>query len=503
MVNQIEVWRAKQVETASISTETEISSLKANYAFMAEELENITTMLDNRGYSPLFEQGRNGMTLHQVYIGSRQLRELLVGNPIIKRGSELRNAYIWGKGFDIELTMKTAAAKQRVLNLVLLPANQEALFSPEAVERLERSAYTEGNVFYIGDERTKKLTPISLGQISGVYCDPDNHEDIWAIRRTWTRIMGTESIEQAEWVWLNTYDGRRASIIPINDGQPENANIHKTAFVKRYNRQQGWTWGTADALPVIAWSRLYRDGLIDGSVMQSALAKIAFKVTAKTAAGRDKAASVINGDSGPARTAAMTDTMDIAPLATAGKGYDFASLEPLAAVVALGVGLSVDELLGKTPAAENKSLNPSTKRNMRARQLAQAELLREVLVWFGAPASAIEIDFPEIDDQDTYRRFEQLGAAWGTGLFQPEEIRDEMAEVGEIETSGTMPADVLIPNTKATLEFTAKTAAPPALPGGPKPDGSNDMSNGQGRDTQKVGKKSTGDNGLRDGTNKA
>jgi hypothetical protein len=526
MANEIAVWQAKQAETASVSSQMELSavietvnSLKANNSFLAEELENISMMLDERGYTPIFEQGRTGLTLYQIYLASRQLRELLIGNPTVKSGSQKRNAYIWGKGVNIELTMKTAAAKARIQTLMLLPANQQAIFSAEAQERLERAAYTEGNVFFIGEENSKKLITVPLFQINGHYADPDNHDDIWAIRRTWTRMMGTESQLMSEWYWLNTYDGRRATQIPINDGQAENVNTRKTAIVKRYNRQIGWTWGIPDALPIIAWARLWRDLLIDGSVMQSALAKIAFKATAKTAAGRDRAAAVMDADAGPARTASMTDTMDLVPLATAGKGYDFTSGEPLAAQIAIGLDLAVDELLGAN-STEDK-INTTTKRAMRMRQAAQGELLREVITWLGAPAPSVEIEFPEIDDQDTYRRFAQLGQAWGTGLFAPEEIREEMAEVGEIELTGTMPSDVLTPNTASSIDAGATTtttnadgstvtvnkqggkggAAPNDV--GVKPDGSNSQSNGRGRDSVKTGKNSSGDNGLRDGTTKA
>jgi hypothetical protein len=148
---------------------------------------------------------------------------------------------------------------------------------------------------------------------------------------------------------------------------------------------------------------------------------------------------------------------------------------------------------------------------MRVRQQLQGAFIKRVLVWLGAPAT-IAIKWPEIDDMDVFRKSQIVTGAWGTGLYDPEEIRPVLAEVGGIPlTKPAAPADVLIPNNLATVKAGAQVTDTSGSASDKtvnqsgsdqKPDGSNSQSNGQGRDSVKNGTQSDGSNDLRDGTTK-
>ena len=505
----------RNTEIALVSSENELevvaqtlNELQNQNFRLAESLADVQLMIDARGYTPMFDFTHNGLSLQQLHLASRQLRELVVGNPVMKSGSQKRAAYVWDKGVDIEFSGASEAAKKKLGKLMGNSYNQAALFSADAQQELERCAYTDGNFFLLGDNTTKKLIRVPLAQISAVYSDPDSHENVMAIRRSWNRIIGVESTHYDEWYYLDTYDGARGNTI-AKDGVLEGIDTNKTMFWLGYNRQIGWVWGIPDSLPVIAWSKLYKDFLVQGSVMSKALAQIAYKLTAKTGQGAAQASATISASTQGGQTAAMSSSMDMAPLSTAGKGYDFASGEPMAAMVAVGIDLTLQDLLGQPNTDKADGIPTATKRAMRSRQRTQASLLQRVLVWMGAPDET-EVEFPEMDDTDSFRRFQTLSSALGTGLFAADEMRPEMAEVADIDLlRPEAPAGFMLPNNLTTLTDTAKANASampaPAAggnPGAPKTDGSNAMSNGQGRNNQKQGNLSAGNNDLRDGTTK-
>ena len=489
---------AQNVELARVNEA--LSGLKSDNFMLSESLTSINMMIDEQGWVPMFDIQHTGMTLTQLNQASKQLRELVIGNPVMKRGSELRSAYIWGKQIDIEFTTGSAA-QTKIEKIMALPANQACLFSPDAQAELERAAYTDGNFFAIGDGSTKTLNRIPLSQITGVYADPDFHDVVIALRRSWLRMVNGIQTQMNVWYYVDTYEGPKAATI-TNGGEPEQADLGKKIFWIGYNRQAGWLWGTPDALPAIAWSRLYREFLISGSVMSKALAQIAYKLTAKTAQGAAQATAQIRDAPNGGQTAGLMGTMDLAPLSSAGKGYDFASGEPLANMIAVGLGLTVEELLGNPNTDKADGIAGTTKRQMRLRQKTQAAFIRRVLVWMGSPFDKTEVEFPDIDDVDSFRQVQSISSAWGTGLFSPDEIRDALADVAEIELDGGVPSGVMVPNNEAALKLAADLApkaAPAAGAPSPKTDGSNAMSNGQGRDNQKKGTLSAGSNDLRDG----
>lgn len=504
--------RSKVVETAPgadlLAINRQLSTLSMENFKLTEALESVGMMLDAQGYKPLFDETARGMNIAQMRTASTQLRELTVGNPIMKRGSQYRNALIWGKGFEVDYAKMTAAAKTKMLLKVAASSNQRVLFSPDARTELERAAYTDGNFFALGDDATKTLqSRIPLQQITGAYADPDDHENVIALRRSWTRLLDDTEVLMHEWYYLDTYDGPRGNYI-TREGISEAVDNTKTLFWQAYNKQIGWIWGVPDALPAIAWSRLYREFLINGSVMSKALAQIAFKLTAKTQPALTAASAAIANSETSGQTAALSSTMDLVPLSSAGTSYDFASGMPMLDMVAVAIGLTGEELAGKPNSDKADGVPNSTKREMRMRQSTQGDLIRRVLVWMGANSAYTTVKFPEIDDVDAFRRQQSLASAWGTGLFDSQEIRVEMAEATEIDMiADTAPAGVMIPNNSESLKLGAEITNTQAAgkldtKSDQKPDGSNSQSNGQGRDSQGIGKASKGDNTLRDGTTK-
>lgn len=487
-----------------------MNALKSQNAVLVENLGDVQMMLEQRGWSPIFDYSKNGLDKHQLNMASQQIRELIVGNPIMKKGAALKNDYVFGKGVEVDLSsVGTKSKKTAICDWI------EKYWGPADLGAWSRANYSDGNYFVLGDDKTKKVTRVPVNEITGIYLDPDDHEDVIAFRRTWQRMVGAVGTEMSVWYYTDTWEGTRGNTLN-NEGSNETIDKTKTFLWNAVNRQVGWTWGIPDALPAIAWSRLYREFLENGSTMSRAMAKVALKLTSKTQAGGNAAVAAIATSTQFGQTANMPQSMDITALSSAGKGYDFSSGDSLAAMIATAIEVSLEDLLAKPDTDKAEGVPTSVKRASRVRQAELGAFLKRALVWFGAP-STICIRFPEIDDMDVFRKSQMLSGAWGTGLFADDEMRPPIAENAGIKIiHPDAPVGVLVPNNKANATSSVTTDAGGNLTttttsgssdqsgggGGQKPDGSNSQSNGQGRDSKKVGTQSNGNNDLRDGTTK-
>lgn len=502
--NAPEVVTPEQVQVMQEAME----SLQRNYSLVVENLADVQLMLDAQGWTPMFDYTTNGLTKLQLNTASRQLRELVVGSPLMKKGAGLRHGFIFGKGFEVDVSsIKTNMGKARVIQMA------EKVFGPATLEQWTRADFTDGNFFMVGDNKTKKVSLVPVEQITGVYVDGDDREDVQAFRRSWIRFTGTKAENRNEWYYTDTYDGRRLTTIPNGEAvdATEGVDKNKTILWNPVNRQIGWTWGIPDALPAIAWSRLYRDFVENGYKMSEAMTRVAFTLTSKTRAGGTNAAAGMATGTGAGRTAAMSNGMNMSALSTAGKAYDFESGDSIAAFIASAIEVPLQDLLSKPDSDKADGVPGHVKRAMRIRQHLYGAFIKRVLVWLGAPAT-ISIKWPEIDDMDVFRKSQMVTGAWGTGLYDPEEIRPALAEVGGIPlTKPTAPSGVLVPNNLETVKAGAQVTDTSGNASDKtvnqsgsdqKMDGSNSQKNGQGRDSVKNGTQSDGSNDLRDGTTK-
>jgi len=95
---------------------------------LSESLSNLSMMLDNQGWNPIYEAQKGGILLEDLKRASMQLRELAIGNPLIKRGAKLRSSYVWSRGVNFP------RMSSRVRNRMFTNQNERFIFSQEAYE---------------------------------------------------------------------------------------------------------------------------------------------------------------------------------------------------------------------------------------------------------------------------------------------------------------------------------------------------------------------------------
>jgi hypothetical protein len=434
-------------QISSLVSENEM--LKESYTSMAQAI----LQFEDNGWNPPGIPSKKGFTLNEIKATSAKIRETTEGNPLLKRGAGLRTSYIFGRGVHFN------EQPPRVQRYLEIPQNQDVLFSPEAQVINERSHFTDGQFFVLGNSTTKTFQRIPFDQITGVVTNPDDEEDIWYYRRSWSRsaenLLNGSSTNKELQVWYptdtyNPANGRFASKI---QNHPVDANFRM--FASRVNRRAGQVWGVPDAFPALPWAHAYNEYLKDGSRMLKALSMFAWQLKSKTRSGAASAAAAIATPSTSGSTAVLGNDMELSSLPRA-SAIDLTDGRPLGSMVASALEVSVVALLSDpgTSGAYGtaQTLDVPTIKAMEARQHVWTQFYSRVMRFIGA--KEVEINWPKIETESSQRMMQALALARETNAIWDDEYREAVIETLDIPklhdtmppTQGEEPANSPIPS---------------------------------------------------------
>lgn len=399
--------------------------LLETYNNMAQALLSI----EDEGWSLLGVQRTIGdaFTLEQLHMLAEKLTEKTDGNPLLKRGFGLRTSYIFGRGVQI-----TDFSSRRVESLVNDPENQAALFSAEAMIINERSNFTSGQFFILGDNTTKKLQRIPFKEITGWVSDPDNVDVIRYIRRTWSRIqIDGSTMTMQEWYPVDTY----VPTVKVQKIQNQRVNYSKTMFPFMVNKRAGNPWGVPDCFAAYPWAYAYNEYLKDGSRILKSLSMFAWQLKSKTRTGATTAAATIATTKAAGSTAVLGADMELSSLPRTSNSVDLGNGKPLAAMVAAALEVSVVALMSDpgTSGAYGvaQTLDVPTTKAMQARQRLWELYLARVMLFFGQRETYVK--WPKMETESSYRMVQSLALAYEAGAIWQDEMR--AAVMDELDVS--------------------------------------------------------------------
>lgn len=443
----------------------EFDTLKSENVELRESLDEVRRSLafEDKGWvligSLLSGEQLEGFTLDEVQEVSKKIRPYLVGGSLVKRGSDLHTGYNWSKGINIEGVEKTgkAGAPSGIQTFYSNLTNWENIFSPEAHGELQRARYSDGTIFLLCDVREKTVRRVPISEISGVRVNPDFPEEIWAYQRTWTPD-NTTGQPRVRWYYTNRFTGvRRQSITTAGTRVPVG---EETIVDQRFNRQVGWPLGIPDAVAALPWYHAYSEIMRYGRVVNESLAKILYKIISKSPAGAQNAAVKIAGMGGHGNSASITEGQDVQAISTAGKGYEFTSARPVAAMMAAGLNVPNVELLSDSSAAGASygaaaTLTPSTINAMKMMQDEWISMYRSIFKFFGFTVP--KMSFDAIQEPDFYRTMQ--GITLGRPALTDPEYRGKVLDHLNIVGNANDKTPSMIATTAATT--TATQAASP------------------------------------------
>lgn len=223
--------------------------------------------------------------------------------------------------------------------------------------------------------------------------------------------------------------------------------------------------------------------------MLKALSGIAWQVKTKSAKGGANISSKLINNKEVAATAVTGADVEMSAMPR-NNSVDLATGRPLASMAATAMEVSVDALLSG-PGAEGfggtQVLDQSTLNAAYARQGTWEDFYVRVLRLIGVPDASV--NFNNIIVDPAYRTVQSLAQAWMTGLFEADVLQSAMAEQLGIETAGSVPDGVLVPNNSGSFATTGSTVGS----GNP-----NNVASSQGNSGAGVDDLSDGDNSNRD-----
>jgi hypothetical protein len=338
---------------------------------LVESIAELEAALETEGWTKLSADGGG-----QEFSGAgRKLitdlcRTVAVANPLIKRGLNLRIAYIWGSAERSGVQVQARDDKVNEVVQRFWDDNVNTLTGTQAQEELERALGTDGNVYLAaftnpltGRVRVRS-TPAA--EITGIVTNPDDRDEPWFYTREYTKQViepgydpgntrtRQQSVKEA-YPALGYSPARKFRTINGYTVKWDAPMMHVAV-----NRLDGWQFGIPDVYAAVAWARAYKDFLTDWALLTKSLAKFAWRVSGDSRSRTAKAAAAIRANNPDPTLSVGANVTGAAPAGAAaamgpgnvleaipksGASIDAESGKPLAAMVASGLGVPVTLLL--------------------------------------------------------------------------------------------------------------------------------------------------------------
>jgi hypothetical protein len=413
-------------------------ALSYDNANLKESMRDLQLYLEDLNWVPVdgWEEEK-GFSIDTIKEYADHLRALLTVNPTIKKAVNARVGYIWGRGVSFEGT-----GLNKITDNI---HNKEIIFAETAKWKLEAQLATDGNIWSARNKTTGDITQIPISQISGWVIDENDPSRVLYWLRRYTvktkNYSGTPDTKFIE-VFYPAYGTENPVSVIDNIKVDKNIDmIHIAA-----NRQEGWILGIPDILAAMFWAKGHKELFESGTAFVKAQGRFASKVTSKSQAGAGRAAAAVA--EGPRRdpntgeildiggTAVMSAGLDMQLMGKMSGGVDFKAFDPVAGLIAVGLGVPLEVLLGRSDGDE-KSLEQSTVDEMKLRQRLWTSYFEALF----SPRK-VKVIWPKIKTEPTYRQIQSLEIANKTASLTREEIRGLSLEAFGIEGDPSKIVDI-------------------------------------------------------------
>jgi len=423
----------------------EVEVLRESFANVVQDL----LRFEDEGWLNLFgaaDTAVKGFTLDDVKKTTKYLeKQTKILGDLLGKGLRLKNNHVFGRGCSFESTTK-AKIQPRFQAIMDDPRNREVLFSVTAMKEINRIIFTAGNLFLMYDRTEKSWQRLAVDINIENYISYDNDPtQIKYYLRTWTRlnnlVKDAQPEAQMEWVPTAAYDATKPRYPAHIEYAGQKVPVNKQAVIidKRYNRDNGETWGVPDAFAAAAPAHIYATYMKDGAMLQHALSAIAFVVKSKTETSAKSAGAKLQKDR-VGQAAITGPETEIQSLPRAGS-INLYEGRPLVARVASALdvsttGITGDPGPGGSYASENALSAPEQMAAL-SRQEDFVNLFAEVFRVMGAD---ITINFKRLDVDPIHRQAQTLGLFRNMGALNQQEVRNRALELTDIEpTTDALP----------------------------------------------------------------
>lgn len=392
-------WTVSEAGVASVgSAEADLAAERQMNELLRESYADLEALYrEDTGWrkigatdSRFSDQGRKAMAAAaDLYVS---------GNALIKRGLNLRIAYVWGQG--VTAAIRDDGAEGQDVNAVWQafwdePSNRRVLTSSEAQCRYERQLGTTGEAFWsfptdpiTGRVRVRRIPPV---QIVERVCDPEDEATVWLYKRVWTAVTvnpvtGERGSEQRTTYYpaLGFFPAARAQTWGGSEIRWDAPVRHVAVNAP----DEDWR-GIGDVVAALPWARMDKEFLEDLAVYMRAMTRILGQVKSQSSKAATAAARAANGaaaapgnPNGVAAWAATDPNTSLSLVSKTGAQIDGETHRPYATMVAAALEVPLTMLLGDPGVsgarATAETLDQPTELMAGLRQGVHAEFYRDV-----------------------------------------------------------------------------------------------------------------------------
>lgn len=373
-----------------VETEQALSAERQQLAFIEESYADLEALYrEDVGWQRVGEE-----QARFTREGRRRIAALAdlsaTGNALIKRGVNLRIAYVWGQG--VTVTIRDDGADGQDVNAVWQefwdePSNRRVFTSSEAQARYERRLATGGESFWAfpTDQLTGKVRvrAVPAGEIVDRICDPEDEATVWLYKRVWKAVKVDAQTGERRLEDRTTYYPALGFYPPSRPKTWGGHDIRWDAPMRPVTvnvPDNDWR-GLGDVLAALPWARMDKEFLEDLAMYMRALTRILGQITAKRGRARQAAAAAM-AQAGPGEFAVTDPDTKMNIVSKSGAQIDADSHKPLATMVAAALEVPLTMLLGDPGVtgarATAETLDQPTELMARLRQEVHAELFRDV-----------------------------------------------------------------------------------------------------------------------------
>lgn len=353
-----------------------VTALREQVGDLREQVDLLRQQLLEPGWVRLASDGR-ALSRGEVLAIGDAAAAMWLKNPLIRRGVQVHEYYVWGQGVSVHATDDRVS--DVVSSLADDRAARRALFGSGAAR--ERDLLLYGNVFLLLDVSQAGLPVLSVvpfREMVDVALDGPGGAPLLYLRER----VDEQGRVQRSWhptvdAWL---EGRRTP------GQHKGVAVAWDAPLLhvRSAALPGMVWGVSDLYPALDWALAYKTYLEDVASYTHSLTRWAWRVTAATddafEAARASLAAATGGDYPQTGGAFLAAGVDIQPVRVQGAAPDADQGRRLMLMVAAALGLPEtffgDADVGSRATA--KTLDRPTELRMRDRQTLWAEAIKAV-----------------------------------------------------------------------------------------------------------------------------
>lgn len=385
---------SRMIESANqmsdlVETKAQLVAYQEFEEFVTESMAELELAFEDQGWTRLLWGAQNIYSRDGLLRVEALAEVMAIANPLIKRGLQIRTAYVWGQGCQI--SVRDDDVNVVVQDFMSNQRNKDAYFGTQARETCERTLGTGGNLFIA--LHTSQLTgrvqvrTIPLREITKKIKNPDDRQDVWFYLREWTsETIGSDGSINTEHhaTWHPDVAHTPFRKTPFIDGIKVKWNapiVHE-----HVNGLAEWDFGIGDAFAALPYAKAYKEFIENWVDLVKNLSRFAFALTAENKSQSQTMRSKLaqhaqTNDAGG--TVQLTPGQRLEAVPKTGATIDSESGKPVAALVAGALGIPVTQLLsdpGQTGArAVAETLDKPTELGFKQRQDLHAETINKII----------------------------------------------------------------------------------------------------------------------------